>query len=78
MPKKRQVVSDEVRKRFASNIRRSRGWMQLTQTQLAEQTDMTQDQIAKFENMKQTPNVFEAMRIAQALKKSVDQLLNEV
>ena len=53
--KKNQVVSDNVRERFASNIRRSRGWMQMTQTQLAEKTDMTQDQIAKFERMNQSP-----------------------
>ena len=78
MPRKHQVVSDNVRERFASNIRRSRGWMQMTQTQLAEKTDMTQDQIAKFERMNQSPTVFEAMRVAEALGKSVDELLNEV
>lgn len=77
MPKKRQVVSEEIRERFASNIRRTRGWMQLTQAELAKKTDLTKDQIAKFERARQNPDVFEAMRIAEALDTSIDELLNK-
>ncbi len=60
--------------RIGKNIRDARKKINMTQDQLAKESDVKQTQLSSFENGKNTPGLFTLARIAKALNKSIDEL----
>ena len=60
--------------RIGKNIRDARKGINMTQDQLAKKSNVKQTQLSCFENGKNTPGLFTLAKIAKALNKSIDEL----
>ena len=69
----------ETAKNFlASNVRRLRKMLGMTQSDLAQSSGVGQDTISLIENGKTTPNCFDVANIAEAMNTTTEVLLKPV
>lgn len=59
---------------FADNLKRIRKEKKLTQVQLAERLECTQNEVSRWETGKWLPSILTAVKIADALGCTVDEL----
>lgn len=60
---------------IATNLRKFRAIKRLSQEELAELSDLSQQYICSIENAKVNPSIFTMMKIAEALNVSVNDLI---
>ena len=77
MPTTREFIGEARIKNLATNIRKRRRWVDMTQVELAKVLNTTQQRIAQFEKGDAVPNVLQAENIADALDTTIDRLLHE-
>lgn len=76
MAKRRELVSEARRKQLATNIRKRRRWLDITQAELARALKTKQQQITLFEKGDAVPDIFQAEIIADTLDTTIDWLLD--
>ena len=59
----------------ATNLRKFRAIKRISQEELAELSDLSQQYICSIENAKVNPSIFTMMKIAEALNVSVNDLI---
>ena len=74
MPKK---PKKQARNAFCKNMRRVRRAKEMTQEELSRLSGFSRQRIAAYENGVNEPNISQAMKIAQVLNVSMDQLCEE-
>ncbi|MBS6602202.1 MAG: helix-turn-helix transcriptional regulator [Brachyspira sp.] len=60
---------------IATNLRKFRAIKRISQEELAELSDLSQQYICSIENAKVNPSIFTMMKIAEALNVSVNDLI---
>lgn len=77
MPTKREIISEERIMNLATNIRKRRRWLDMTQSDLANVLKTSQQRIAQFEKGDAVPDIFQVEIIANTLDTTIDRLLHE-
>ena len=76
MPRTKETIGEARIEDLASNIKKRRRWLRMTQAQLGKRIGVTQQRIAMFEKGDAIPNVFQIESIASALDTTIEKLLN--
>ena len=76
MPRTKEVIGEEKIDSFASNIRKQRQRLRMTQAQLGQKIRVTQQRIALFETGDAIPDIFQMQRIASVLDIKIETLLS--
>ena len=76
MPRTKEIVGEAKIENLASNIRKRRRWLRMTQVELGEEIGVTQQRIAIFEKGDAIPDIFQMQSIANALNTTIEMLLN--
>lgn len=71
-------MSDRIRTQFGRNLSEARGWVGLTQAQLAEQLSMHQKEISRLERGEVCPRLDMLVKLAEAVGVQVRDLLFEI
>lgn len=69
---------EEAKNFLASNVRRTRKILGMTQADLAHSSGVGQDTISLIENGKTTPNCFDVANIAEAMNSTTELLLRPI
>ena len=76
MPRTKEIVSEAKIENLASNIRKWRRWLSMTQADLGKKIGVTQQRIAMFEKGDAIPDIFQMQSIASVLNTTIRTLLN--
>ena len=76
MPRTKEIVDEGKIDNLASNIRKWRRWLSMTQTDLGKKIGVTQQRIAMFEKGDAIPDIFQMQSIASVLNTTIGTLLN--
>ena len=76
MPRTKEIVAEVKIDNLASNIRKRRRWLGLTQDELGKKIGVTQQRIAMFEKGDSIPDIFQMQNIASVLNTTIGTLLN--
>ena len=76
MPRTKEIIGEARIEDLASNIKKRRRWLRMTQTELGKQIGVTQQRIAMFEKGDAIPDVFQIESIASVLDTTIEILLN--
>ena len=76
MPRTKEVIGEGKIDSFASNIRKQRQRLRMTQAQLGQKIRVTQQRIALFETGDAIPDIFQMQRIASVLDIKIETLLS--
>lgn len=77
LDKNLKMLERNYRKRFASNLRRYRTANSWSQRDLADRIGIAKTEISQYENGRKLPSVMTLVKLAQALEKSLDDLVKE-
>lgn len=76
MPRTKEIVSEKKIEALASNIKKRRRWLRMTQADLGKEIGVTQQRIAMFEKGDAIPDIFQIQSIADALNTTIEILLS--
>ena len=76
MPRTKEIVGKVKIEDLASNIRKRRRWLRMTQAKLGKEIGVTQQRIAMFEKGDAIPDIFQMQSIASVLNTTIGTLLN--
>lgn len=76
MPRTKEIVGEARIEDLASNIKKRRRWLRITQAQLGKRIGVTQQRIAMFEKGDAIPDIFQGQSIANVLNTTIEKLLN--
>lgn len=76
MPTTKEIVGEAKIEDLASNIRKRRRWLRMTQAELGKEIGVTQQRIAMFEKGDAIPDIFQGQSIANVLNTTIEKLLN--
>ena len=76
MPRTKDIIPKVKIDNLASNIKKQRHSLNLTQKELAKKIGVRQEKISKFEKGHAIPDIFQMQNIASALNTTIDTLLN--
>ena len=76
MPRTKEIVGEAKIENLASNIRKRRRWLSMTQATLGKKIGVTQQRIAMFEKGDAIPDIFQMQSIASVLNTTIRTLLN--
>lgn len=68
-------MSDRIAEQFGRNLAEARGWVGLSQAQLARQIGIKQSQLARLENGERCPRLDRIVTLAEAVGVQVRDLL---
>lgn len=68
-------MSDRIAEQFGRNLAEARGWVGLSQSQLAQQVSMRQNEIARLESGERCPRLDRIVTLADAVGVQVRDLL---
>ena len=75
MPRTKEIIPKVKINNLASNIRKRRRWLNITQTELGKKIGVSQQRIYIFEKGHAIPDAFQMQRIANALNTTIETLL---
>lgn len=77
MPRTKEIIGEARIEDLASNIRKRRRWLRMTQAELGKQIGVAQQRIAMFEKGNAIPDIFQMEDIASVLDTTIEMLLKK-
>ena len=77
MPRTKKIIGEARIEDLASNIKKRRRWLRMTQAELGKQIGVAQQRIAMFENGNAIPDIFQIEDIASVLDTTIEMLLKK-
>jgi transcriptional regulator with XRE-family HTH domain len=71
-------MSDRIARQFGRNLAEARGWIGMSQSQLARKIGIQQSQVARLENGERHPSLDRIVALAEAVGVQVRDLLYEI
>ncbi|HEY5942966.1 MAG TPA: helix-turn-helix transcriptional regulator [Solirubrobacterales bacterium] len=69
------MTKQRISRQFGRNLAEARGWVGMSQTQLAQELGVRQSQVARLENGERCPSLYRLMTLADAVGVQVRDLL---
>jgi ribosome-binding protein aMBF1 (putative translation factor) len=69
------MKGDRISRQFGRNLAEARGWIGMSQTQLAQELGIRQSQVARLESGERCPSLYRLVTLAEAVGVQVRDLL---